>query len=48
MGHKCCFHNQRANAQRCSYVACESAVHGYSSEKAEKEPAYEGASLPSK
>ena len=43
-------HNQRADAQRCSYVACESAVHGYSPEKAEKEPAYckEGASLPSK
>ena len=26
MGHKCCFHNQRANVQRRNYVACESAV----------------------
>ena len=26
MGHKCCFHNQRAYEQRRNYVACESAV----------------------
>ena len=23
MGHKCCYHNQRANVQRRYYVACE-------------------------
>ena len=38
---KCCFHNQRANAQRCSYVACESATHQRKSRLiAKKELAY--------